>query len=106
MTKPKFTHDLTLKFANETQAIEALSQFRTEDNEWMQGDHHFALVYCSGLNNNDAVLDESGNIITPPTPIEGYHINLQTDDDALSEALDGFKVYPIDRVVGWAKART
>lgn len=107
MTKPKFKHDLTLKFTDEAQAIEALSQFRSEDEEgnqdWKQGDHTFALVYCGDLHNNDAVLDEQGEVITPATPIEGYHINLQSNDDALSEALEGFKVFPKDRKVGWAR---
>lgn len=98
-------HDLTLKFIDEAQAIEVLSQFRTEDKEWMQGNHDFALTYCGSLYENNGVYDEEGSVVTPPTPIEGYHINLQTDDDDLSEALSVFKVYPTDRKVGWAKIR-
>ena len=51
------------------------------------------IVKLGTLYNDDAVYDEEGNIITPATPLKGYHADIRLTGE-LPEALVPFIVTP------------
>lgn len=46
------------------------------------------------LYNDDAVLDEEGDVVTPATPIDGWHVNVRAVPGEDAAALEPFRVDP------------
>lgn len=44
--------------------------------------------------NNDAVLDADGNVLTPATPLDGWHVNVRLVDGEDAAVLEPFAVVP------------
>lgn len=75
--------NVRLRFDTEAEAIAALPQYRT-DGIWIAASH-------------DHALDPIG-----PLGLDGrFHVNLRTDDTALVEALESYRVRPADRLRVW-----
>ena len=52
---------------------------------------NYAIDVIGTLYNDDAVVDEEGEVTTPPTAMAGYHVNYQ---GALPEGWETFEVTP------------
>lgn len=46
------------------------------------------------LYNDDAALDEEGDVVTPATPIDGWHVNVRVMPGEDAAALEPFRVDP------------
>lgn len=46
------------------------------------------------LYNDDVVLDEEGDVVTPATPIDGWHVNVRAVPGEDAAALEPFRVDP------------
>jgi hypothetical protein len=70
--------DYFLKFPSKQQAVQVFSTISdhiSPENEIVDQTEHFAIDEVGVLFEDDAVYDENGNLITPPTQIDGYHYN-------------------------------
>lgn len=85
--------DYFLKFASKDEARQVFSTIPDHTYQPVDGDGNpipnvpveigsssgsIAIDEVGVLYNNDGVYDEEGNVITPPTQIEGYHFNYRT----------------------------
>ena len=82
-----------LKFENESQAIEALADYRIED-QWLTASVDHALDVVGAIHKPTGVLlaDDEGNAYPELAPVEGFHVNLAIAE--LPEALAPFAVVP------------
>ena len=64
-----------------------------EDNwSWHYYTHDWAVDEIGIIYNNDGVYDpDTGDVITPPTPMEGWHVNVKSSEDI---DWSGFTVTP------------
>ena len=65
---------------------------RTEEGNYFQYTHDHAMDIVGVLMNNDAVVDPDGTVVTPATPMAGWHVNYI---GALPTGWDGFLVSPV-----------
>jgi len=90
-----------LRFATQEEAEQKLTEvgYSTTDPETNQIHFHTpphtgALDIIGTIYNNDGVYDEeSGEVVTPPTAMEGYHINLILKE-SLPQILKSYLVSP------------
>jgi hypothetical protein len=74
-------NDYFLKFASKQQAhqvFSTISDHINPENEIVEQSETFAVDEVGILFEDDAVYDNYGNIIKPPTKIDGYHYNYRT----------------------------
>ena len=64
-----------------------------EDNwSWDYYNHNWAVDDIGVIYNDDGVYDpDTGDVITPPTPMEGWHVNFKSNQDI---DWSGFPVHP------------
>ena len=90
-----------LRFATQEEAEQKLTEvgYSTTDPETNQIHFHTpphtgALDIIGTIYNNDGVYDEeSGEVVTPPTAMEGYHINIILKE-SLPQILKSYLVSP------------
>lgn len=71
--------NLFLKTKDEQELTEKLSFARGEadgDSFWLDATYDYALDIVGIIDKGDAVCNEDGEVITPATPIEGFHANI------------------------------
>jgi hypothetical protein len=60
--------------------------------QWNYYNHKWAVDDIGVIYNDDGVYDpDTGDVITPPTPMDGWHVNFKTDMDI---DFSGFPVHP------------
>ena len=60
--------------------------------QWSYYTHEWACDEVGTIYNDDGVYNqETGEVITPPTPMDGWHVNFKTDKDI---DWSGFPVHP------------
>ena len=60
--------------------------------QWNYYNHKWAVDDIGVIYNDDGVYDpDTGDVITPPTPMYGWHVNFKTDMDI---DFSGFPVHP------------
>ena len=60
--------------------------------QWNYYNHKWAVDDIGVIYNDDGVYDpDTGEVITPPTPMDGWHVNFKTDMDI---DFSGFPVHP------------
>jgi hypothetical protein len=69
-----------LKFTDKDQAIQTLIDKGVidEDGNYINGTH--AVVYIGAIVDIEGTYDEEGNELTAPTFIDGFHVDIMTDD--------------------------
>ena len=69
-----------LKFTDKDQALTTLIDKGVIDEEgnYINGTH--AVVYIGAIVDIDGTYDEEGNELTPPTFLDGYHVDIMTTD--------------------------
>jgi len=69
-----------LKFTDKDQALTTLIDKGVihEDGKYINGTH--AVVYIGAIVDIEGTYDEDGNELTPPTFVDGYHVDIMTDD--------------------------
>jgi len=69
-----------LKFTDKDQAIETLIDKGVIDEQgnYINGTH--SVVYIGAIVDIEGAYDEEGNELTAPTFIEGFHVDIMTDD--------------------------
>jgi len=69
-----------LKFTDKAQAIQTLIDkgLIDEDGNYINGTH--AVVYIGIIVDQQGTYDEEGNELTPPTFLDGYHVDIMTTD--------------------------
>ena len=65
---------------------------RTEEGTYVQYTHDHAMDIVGVIYNNDAILDPDGTVVTPATPMAGWHVNYI---GVLPTGWDGFLVSPV-----------
>lgn len=94
--------DLMLRFADETEAAQALAAYRQED-QWITASHGHALDVIGPVVIVPPVIDPAtGEIITPPVMDNRFHVNLRLMDGPAPAGLDAYTVYPTDPARVWA----
>ena len=81
--------ELCLKAEDDASLIEALSFARSKDEDdndiWITDTHSYSLVIIGTLYNKDEVYsEETGEIATPPTTIDGYHADIRCNQEISS----------------------
>ena len=93
-----------LCFPNEATAIQALSDYRVNDEDgnevWHIASHEHNIVPVGDLYNNDATYDAEGNVLTPATKLEGWHINLKAK--SLPVGAEAYVREPVNAKVKWS----
>jgi hypothetical protein len=69
-----------LKFTDKAQAVATLQNKGVidEDGNYINGTH--AVVYIGVIVDQQGTYDEEGNELTPPTFLDGYHVDIMTTD--------------------------
>jgi len=69
-----------LKFTDKAQAVTTLQNKGVIDEEgnYINGTH--AVVYIGIIVDQQGTYDEEGNELTPPTFLDGYHVDIMTTD--------------------------
>jgi hypothetical protein len=93
--------DFYLKFADPSEANETLftevpTEFDTEGNATAtyQKPNYANIDVLGTLYHDDAELDEEGNVVTPATPLEGWHVNVRPVEGEDAAALEPFNILP------------
>ena len=88
------------RFPDEATGMAALDAagLLTEDGEFITASHHHALDVL-GTITRGGEWDEDGNVITAPTVLDGWHVNLQGN---LPEGWEQYAVTPQNPVRVWA----
>ena len=93
--------DFYLRFTDEAEATSVLyTDFPTEFDEegnvtaTEQRPNYANIDVLGVLYNDDAVLDEEGDVVTPATPIDGWHVNVRVMPGEDAAALEPFRVDP------------
>jgi hypothetical protein len=76
------------------QAATAVGVLSVVDGEeqWSYYTHDWAVDDVGVIYNDDGVYDpDTGDVITPPTPMDGWHVNFKSDKDI---DWSGFPVHP------------
>jgi hypothetical protein len=76
------------------QAATAVGVLSVVDGEeqWFYYTHDWAVDDVGVIYNDDGVYDpDTGDVITPPTPMDGWHVNFKSDKDI---DWSGFPVHP------------
>ena len=72
-------------------AVGVLSVVDGEE-QWSYYTHDWAVDDVGVIYNDDGVYDpDTGDVITPPTPMDGWHVNFKSDKDI---DWSGFPVHP------------
>ncbi len=79
-----------LKFTDKEQAITTLQNNGVidADGNYINGTH--AVVYIGAIVNQQGTYDEDGNELTPSTFIDGYHVDIMTEDTIDFDLLEVF----------------
>ncbi len=104
--------DYYLKFSDEAEALSVLyrTEGAVESNEELgieakEGYQvaNFANISVIGtIYNDDGVYDEEGNVLTSPTAIEGWHVNVRVCKNEPSDLLEPFAVVVESPIRTWA----
>jgi hypothetical protein len=101
--------DLYLRFSDEPTANELLAtsvptEFDAEGNaiNWDEKPNFLNIDVLGTLYNDDAVLDFVGNVVTPPTQMEGWHVNVRVMPGEDASALEPYAVIPSQPRRVWA----
>jgi len=63
-----------------------------EDNwSWLYYTHEWAVDNIGTIYNNDGVYSDEGEVVTPPTPMDGWHVNFK---GTLPDGWDAYVVTP------------
>jgi hypothetical protein len=83
-----------LRFADEATFRSAafVAGLCDEDGNYSQYTHDHAMDIVGILYNDDAVVDPDGTVVTPATPMAGWHVNFI---GALPTGWDAFLVSPV-----------
>ena len=90
-------HTTYLRFPSQDvwkQAATAVGVLSVVDGEeqWSYYTHDWAVDDVGVIYNDDGVYDpDTGDVITPPTPMDGWHVNFKSDKDI---DWSGFPVQP------------
>jgi len=90
-------HTTYLRFPSQDvwkQAATAVGVLSVVDGEeqWSYYTHDWAVDDVGVIYNDDGVYDpDTGDVITPPTPMDGWHVNFKSDKDI---DWSGFPVHP------------
>jgi hypothetical protein len=87
-----------LRFPNEATAKTVLANYLTEDGTWITASHSHALDVI-GTITRGGEWDEDGNVITEPTVLDGWHVNLRGN---VPDGWDVYAVWPERPVRVWA----
>jgi hypothetical protein len=87
-----------LRFPDEATAKTVLADYLTEDGTWITASHSHALDVIGAISRGGE-WDEEGNLITPPTLLDGWHVNYSGE---LPEGWEEFVVEPENPVRVWA----
>ena len=83
-----------LRFENEEQAKEVLSDYFDVEYGWNTASITHALDPIGVIYNDDAVLGEDGNVITDATAKSGWHVNFIGELDPYILAYEAFPNSP------------
>ena len=83
-----------LRFENEEQAKEVLSDYYDVDYGWITASITHALDPVGVIYNDDAMLGEDGNVITDATAKSGWHVNFIGELDPYILAYEAFPNSP------------
>ena len=83
-----------LRFENEDQAKTVMSDYFDAEYGWSTASLTHALDPVGIIYNDDAVLDEGGNVITDATAKTGYHVNFIGELDPYILAYEAFPNSP------------
>lgn len=90
-----------LKVLNEQELIDILPFARITDQDdnvfWRTDTHDYSLDIIGEMYADDAVYSEDGEVITPPTKIEGYFANIVATKDIINTIPEQYFVYPQNR---------
>ena len=88
------------RFPDEATGIAALEAagLLNEDGEYITASHTHSLDVISQISRGGE-WDEEGTVITPPTVLDGWHVNYVGN---LPEGWEEFAVYPANPVRVWA----
>lgn len=94
--------DLMLRFPDEATAIGKLGEYRA-DGQWITASHTHALDPIGAVVLVQAVIDpETGDVITPATVDDGFHVNLRILAGDAPDGLDAYIVTPNQPARVWA----
>lgn len=89
-----------LRFTSKEEAEQKLTEVgysstnpETEKTYYHTPPHTGDIDIIGDIYNNDAVFDEEGNLITPATKLDGYHLNIILNVE-LPETLNEYLVHP------------
>ena len=68
-----------LKYESKKQAIEHLHSLGITDEKGNFNQREISVVYIGQIIDKHATFDDKGNLLTEPTYIDGYHIDVLTD---------------------------
>lgn len=93
-----------LCFPDEAATIQVLSDYRVNDEDgneaWHIASHEHNIVPIGDLYDNDATYDAEGNVLTPATKLEGWHINLKAK--SLPVGAEAYVVHPANPKMKWS----
>ena len=72
----------------------------TKDGEFITASHHHALDVI-GTITRGGEWDDEGNVVVPPTTLDGWHVNLQGE---VPEGWEQYAVWPRNPIRQWATA--
>lgn len=89
-----------LRFTSKEEAEQKLTEVgysstnpETEETYYHTPPHTGDIDIIGDIYNNDAVFDEEGNLITPATKLDGYHLNIILNVE-LPQELNEYLVHP------------
>lgn len=90
-----------LRFPNEKTGMATLDAagLLTEDGEYITASHTHALDCIGSISIGGTYDPETGEVITPPTVLSGWHVNYVGN---LPEGWEQYAVYPANPVRVWA----
>lgn len=68
-----------LKYSNKENAINNLIDLGVINNDFSYGFEVYAVVFIGKIVDSLATFDKKGNELTPPTYIDGYHVDVMMD---------------------------
>jgi hypothetical protein len=84
------TTTLFLKFADESEAISVLADYRKED-QWVESSETHGLYPLGTLYTVTPTDDPENPLVTP---MDGYHVNMRVLNE-IPEYLESYRVYPV-----------
>jgi len=70
-----------LRYESKKQAIEHLHSLGITDEQGSFNQREISVVYLGQIVNEPATFDEDGNVLTEPTYIDGYHVDVLSNNN-------------------------